>query len=430
MQHTSDNSDGGARPFFSPEQAYAFSQPPSDLAVNQVKKQGSDQDYLPGEYIRLLLNRYIGPGMYDLDVALAGDLHIETVKKDKWENKKKVGTVDNVAVTANVSVLIVIYAADGSGRTRRYSAVGSHTMYGLAESGAGAIIGNAIKSAETSGLKRAVQPLGRAFGLDLKNKVTAAMMPPGIGYFRKLLEDRAAMQGEGQARIEGPAAAGSIEIQPAQNGVETTETVERVASPAANSKPAEQTARVREAVQAPRAEKAQEQAKPVAAAKTPAKQDEPADKDQAVPPKSEAAAAKQTDGKPADASSTGPATGAADVAPADEPAKGGAAAGDEQDWELTMTPTSYAQWIMCIKTLTRRVAAMTSEREMINFARRNSALISALPFYPAEGENPAKDFAGRWKTIMARRFASLGLAVPPQYAATDVATSEKTAQTA
>ena len=435
MQHTSEAQD--LKSFFTREQLYAFSQPPSQAAISQVKKQGSDQDYLSGEYIRLVLNRYIGPGMYDLEVSLVGEPMKEIVKKDKWENRQKVGTIDNVAVTANVSVVIVIYAPDGSGRTRRYSAVGSHTMYGAAEAGAGAIIGNAIKSAETSGLKRAVQPLGRAFGLDLKNKVSDRALPPGIGHFRRLLEEREAAQRDaasGQPALthsEQPA----IEMKPAQNGreqTERTERTERVDAPAPDTT-REQEPRNRAAADqdAPRAENRAERARQEQAPAAQTRDAEPQARQQrqeapAHEPevsggrsqnRAENAAAqperrqerRQPAGEEGQPQSTHAPTESAGAAQAEEPRR-------EVEWELSMTPGNYADWVTCIKTLTKRVNAMTSEKELENFAKRNSKLISALPSYPAEGDQQAKDFGQRWKTVMARRYRELGLEVPEKYA--------------
>lgn len=434
MQHTSEPQD--LKSFFTREQLYAFSQPPSDLAVNQVKKQGSDQDYLSGEYIRLVLNRYIGPGMYDLKVALVGEPMREIIKKDKWENRQKVGTIDNVAVTANVSVEIVIYAPDGSGRTRHYSAVGSHTMYGAAESGAGAIVGNAIKSAETSGLKRAVQPLGRAFGLDLKNKVKDNALPPGIGHFRRLLEERDEKQrlaSEGQPAI-GHSEQIAIEMKPAQSGRERTEQVERTErteAPASQSQDrTEQVEQPRERAQearvAPQAEKRDEQPheggrRDEAAQSQPQRQqrqDAPAHEPEVSgnraqnraeqPAKREQAADAQPKSE-GQAQGAGPVDGGADKVAAEEPRK-------EVDWELSITPSNYADWVSCMKTMTRRLNAMTNERELLNFAKRNSKIIDALPSYPAEGDQNAKDFGLRWKVVMARRFEGLGLPVPEKYA--------------
>jgi hypothetical protein len=383
MQHTSDAQD--LRSFFTREQLYAFSQPPSDAAINQVKKQGSDQDYLSGEYIRLVLNRYIGPGMYDLKVALVGEPMREIIKKDKWENRQKVGTIDNVAVTANVSVEIVIYAPDGSGRTRHYSAVGSHTMYGAAESGAGAIVGNAIKSAETSGLKRAVQPLGRAFGLDLKNKVKDSALPPGIAHFRRLLDEREAAR-NGQQVLAAPEQP-AIEMKPSQIREERTEQTERT----------ERTERSDAAASAGRQQQD---------AREPAQDQRPQNRAEAGSRQADARQDRQPQ---------------RDDAPRADAPKAEAPKAEEQprrepDWELSMTPSNYGDWVSCIKTMTRRVNAMTSEKELENFVKRNSKLISALPSYPAEGDQQAKDFGLRWKTVMGRRYGDLGLAVPEKYA--------------
>lgn len=415
MQHTSEAQD--LKSFFTREQLYAFSQPPSQAAISQVKKQGSDQDYLSGEYIRLVLNRYIGPGMYDLEVSLVGEPMKEIVKKDKWENRQKVGTIDNVAVTANVSVVIVIYAPDGSGRTRRYSAVGSHTMYGAAEAGAGAIIGNAIKSAETSGLKRAVQPLGRAFGLDLKNKVSDRALPPGIGHFRRLLEERDAAQREaasGQPALthsDQPA----IEMKPAQNGREQTESTERTERVEAPAPTRAQEPRNRAAAEqdAPRAENRAERPRQEQA---PAPQ--PRDEERQVRQQRQDAPAhepevsggrSQNRAENAASQPTPAPTQTADAAQGEEPRR-------DVEWELSMTPSNYADWVVCIKTLTKRINAMTSEKELDNFAKRNSKLIAALPSYPAEGDQRAKDFAQRWRTVMERRYRELGLKVPEKYA--------------
>jgi hypothetical protein len=435
MQHTSDTQD--LKSFFTREQLYAFSQPPSELAVSQVKKQGSDQDYLSGEYIRLVLNRYIGPGMYDLKVALVGEPMREIIKKDKWENRQKVGTIDNVAVTANVSVEIVIYAPDGSGRTRHYSAVGSHTMYGAAESGAGAIVGNAIKSAETSGLKRAVQPLGRAFGLDLKNKVKDNALPPGIGHFRRLLEERD--EKNRQAAEMQPAIAHetpAIEMRPSQSGreqSERTETTERSeAQPVktqgqnrAEAQPQPQAEEPREPAQTqggPARTRSDEgrDVRPQAEPQTRQRQESPAHEPEVSGGRAQnraeqAPAARERTAEPRSKSDDGAqdagpvgGAGAADKA-AEEPRK-------EQDWELSITPSNYNDWVSCMKTMTRRVNAMTNEKELLNFAKRNSKIIDALPSYPAEGDQNAKDFGLRWKIVMARRFEGLGLPVPEKYA--------------
>lgn len=411
MAHISESAEVKPliNPFFTREQMYALSQAPNDEAVKDVRKQGSNQDYLPGEYIRILLNRFIGPGMWEMTAELVGQ-HVETLNKEIWKEPEGGGRkvkvqVPQVAVTANVAVKLTIHARDGSDRTLVHSAVGSHVMYGGAEQGAGAIFGNAIKSAETSGLKRAAMNLGRAFGLDLKNKVTSDMLPPSILQYRDMLS-----QQDARKRLEAPALGAANEdaprlvavAKPAPQSLENHST----SAPTGGSESAKAAAPIKgEGEQRVKQE--------------PMRDDVPAG----------SAAPRREDANGRDAATSSPAPKASPEAPqldhpsqaqvktdviqpivaATEAVRGGG-------WELSMKPVTYENWLDCIKEMALRVSQMTSTRELDNFIKRYPKLIKELPVLPAEGDRTAKDFKARWKKIASNRYQQLGGPIPPDYA--------------
>ncbi len=411
MAHISEPAEAKPliNPFFTREQMYALSQAPNDEAVKDVRKQGSNQDYLPGEYIRILLNRFIGPGMWEMTAELVGQ-HVETLNKEVWKEPEGGGRkvkvqVPQVAVTANVAVKLTIHARDGSDRTLVHSAVGSHVMYGGAEQGAGAIFGNAIKSAETSGLKRAAMNLGRAFGLDLKNKVTSDMLPPSILQYRDMLS-----QQDARKRQEVPVLGAANEVAPRLSAVpkpapqsledhSATSPKEKVES--LNAAAPVKGEGERNVQQEPMQEKAQpaSTSPQIAAVKA-----------------EEATEAKSAPKASPEAPQMNPPSQTQAKANVVQPIVAATEADGDEDWELSMKPVTYGDWLKCIKTMAKRVSQMTSTRELDNFIKRYPKLIKELPVLPAEGDRTAKDFKSRWKKIASNRYQQLGGPIPAEYA--------------
>lgn len=380
-------------PFFTRAQVYAFTIPPSPSVVSTVNK-GGQQDYIPHEYIRTLLDRYIGTGRWEMQ----GTLHStdkEIVKKYDSREKKQ---IEQVAATANVNVTLTIHAQDGSDRTLVYSAVGSNTQYAAVEKGYGAIIGNAIGSAESLGLKRAATNLGRAFGFDLKSKVKATDLPPNLSDIAAQINQYEAERRAKQLSSQAP----SERLLTQAPTDEAQAADERQASQTnSQSAPATQEQQLRRPSQSEQKPQARERS-----VREPSQEVHPQQKDNrqnndgnvTAFPTNRTSPASQT------AANDAPQATATAQTPADE------------DWELSLMPAKFEEWLKCIKTMARRINAMTSGREIENFARRHAKLIGKLPIIPGEEGKADRNFKLRWQTIVRKRYTELDLEVPAEYA--------------
>jgi hypothetical protein len=366
---------GNANPFFTRAQLFAFSKPPAAEALKTVNRGGS-HDYLPHEYIRELLNRLIGPGLWEVK-AVVHSTDKEVVKKSGK---------DQIAATAIVNVELSVFSKQDPSLRITYSAVGSHTMYAGVEQGFGSVIGNAIDSAESDGIKAAAKNLGRAFGFDLKGKLDRKVLPPNLHEYEQIL-------------------AGIYEKNPPKD-------LSAPAQPAADPAIAEATP-----APAPVAEVAQEAAQAEDAAEAP----------EAVSATDTAAAAPVAENKPKTEAkpktAPAPKQEAAPEAQAPSPQAAAEAASQEEapatgQWELSMDPGSdFNNWVACLTTMKDRVEAMTSAREIESFVKRYAKRIKDLPIIED------KDFKDRWRKIVARKYFNLGLDIPDAYRAPAAATA-------
>lgn len=76
----------------------------------------------------------------------------------------------------------------------------------------------------------------------------------------------------------------------------------------------------------------------------------------------------------------------------------------------------YDDWIACLQTMAMRIDKMTNAREIESFVKRYAKRIKDLPQIPAEGDRKAKDFKGRFRRIVAKKYRALDLEVPAMYA--------------
>jgi hypothetical protein len=389
--------------FFTVAQLLAFNQSPPADALKLVDIGGGKKAaYLEGEYIRLVLNLLVGQGMWELKTKL--DKHeITNIKKDIYEGRgdqrRKVREDDWVSISAIVHTSLVIYARDGSSDTRIYEATTVGDGMCDPKKGISDALDKAIKSAETDGLKRCAINLGKVFGLDINNKVKPSGMPKNLKHFEGIIAEamsRRASNDTGAA----PAVAGT-----------TTPAIEAPAQTLEAEIPAAAPQRVEEpARQQPAAEERRA----------------PPAREQAPEPARQAAEPAQAPTKPAAAQQETTAVGeSAQAAPVLTAVQGGAAeaaataapeAPSDQDWELSMMPTRFEDWLKCIQTVARRMSVMTSEREIENFIRRNKKLIDKLPVFPATDGQKERNFKTRWLTIVNRRCSELGVPVPTEYA--------------
>lgn len=351
-------------PFFSRAQLVAFAQPPAPAALKTVNRGGS-HDYLPHEYIRELLNRLIGSGLWEVK-AVVHSTDKEIIKK---------GGKDQIAATAIVNVELSIFCRHDPSLRITYSAIGSHTMYAGVEQGFGSVIGNAIDSAESDGIKAAAKNLGRAFGFDLKNKLDRNALPPTLADYERMVAGKHA---ERQLALAAPSDAAPAVDQDENSTAQHEMRVEPVVTEEP-AKPADKVAPTTKAQSEPVAE-----ASPSRAAEA-----------KAGPAKKQAAA---------------PAEQLAEPAAAAEPAPQAEAPAVRQ-WELSMDPgLDFNDWVSCITTMKDRVEAMTSAREIESFVKRYAKRIKDLPIL--EG----RDFKDRWRKIVARKYYNLGLEIPAIYA--------------
>lgn len=401
-------SDILTNPFFTKAQVHAFGVPPEDSVIAEINKGGSSQDYLPIEYIRTLLDLYVGHGMYSIETELK---HTEREVIKKWqgrgENRQE---VENIAATAIVSVAITIQARDGSGRTLRHAAIGANTQYAGVDKGWGSIIANALYSAESAGIKKAAEKLGRAFGFDLKQKVEKENLPNSLNQIRnamnhhhKMMVDRKALE------IAGKATEAQPQLPAPQN---STEGETAVISLTAENQPAQQTA---EAL-APNAEPKPEAKalEPAPAREAPATEQQPTAQEAAEPIHNETSIHRGSEKPKVVQQHVGAQPVASNDAgtPSDQQSQTSEAVAN---WNLSVRPANYEQWVEAARTMMNRIQAMTSEREILNFIKRNAGLIENLPSLPAADGRPPRDFKRYWKHIVASKLRSFGADVPEDY---------------
>lgn len=84
------------------------------------------------------------------------------------------------------------------------------------------------------------------------------------------------------------------------------------------------------------------------------------------------------------------------------------------DWELSMLPKTYDEWLQCIQTIANRINNMIDDRELRNFARRYRHIIQKLPVLPATEHQKERNFKLRWNTIVSKRYNEFQLPVPQE----------------
>lgn len=407
-------------PFFNRAQIYAFQQAPSPEAMRKVNRGGS-HDYIPHEYIRALLDRFIGPGRWEMK-AVVHSVDKEIVKK---------GGKDQVAATAIVNVELAILAKDDPETRLTYAGVGSHTMYAAVEQGFGSVIGNAIDSAESDGVKAAAKNLGKAFGFDLKGKLNRDALPPSIAAYGQMLTERfgraapqaalPAPDGEQQDETDhaddAPNAAPAIQEErrearePQGRRQEDEPRRQQRAERAEDERgtdasvPRHDATPRREEAPRERGDRQRSESAPVDRSR----EDNRQDREQRERQQDREASREQ---QRQDAPAAEQQQGAQDGGQGDQKAA-------PRVWELSMDPgTNYDDWIACLQTMASRIAAMTSTREIESFVKRYAKRIKDLPQIPADEKEgrPAKDFKARFRRIVAKKYQDLGADVPEQFA--------------
>ncbi|MAM84587.1 MAG: hypothetical protein CL472_07975 [Acidobacteria bacterium] len=374
MANTSENKEPEfdpfeqVTPFFNRAQLYAFSRPPSAAAIKKVQAGGS-HDYLPHVYIRTLLDRYIGPGMWAVRSTLASTTE-EVLDKG---NKK------NIAITAVVNVDLEILSRSDPEMRLVHSGIGTHTMEAEVTKGKGKTLANAISSAESKGVKAAAQNLGKAFGFDLTNSLDRTALPPSLAeYGRMLVNTHEERQASRPApRLVHDNEAGGVEIQASKDSADD---------------------------------------KPMAQARTPkASAEKQSDTPAQEKPNNQASSQQKSDDAPSEPAKQENAAPAANEQNA--PAENSGASADEfKPWELSMDPGSdYNNWVACIRTMQMRINAMTSDKEIKNFLRRHKERVNGLPQIPGKDGAPPRDFKARFNRIVATRYQQLGLDIPTEF---------------
>lgn len=399
-------------PFFNRAQLYAFNQPPSQSALGRVNRGGS-HDYLPQEYVRALLDRFIGQGRWAIRATL-----VKTIE----EKIQKAGK-ENIAVTAIVNVELDILSALDPDKRLKYAGIGTHTMEAGADKGIAAAVGNAITSAESKGLKAAAKNLGRAFGSDLKNKLDRDTLPPSIKDYARMLTEREASRAgakpaaepaasEPQPTSQEPAQAQSVQNQqPAGEPQHRREPDDR-RQPVQRNETRQNDDRGDDRIDDVAADHARsEQApapEPVA--------EQPRRQPQRRQQQPEQAAAADGNGKAGrEAPDQAQSGQQPDQAQQSQEGAQDGKPDPKEEWELSIMPSSYSDWLACIRTMGARVNKMSLESEIQNFIRRNKKTINALPTIPAEGDRPERNFPMRFRKIIRERYEALGLSVPTEY---------------
>jgi hypothetical protein len=396
MVHTSNNRFQPSVPaqnvFFTPYQLIAFAKAPDESVVAEVAIGGGGKaDYL-----------YIGPGLWELSFQ-----HLETRVENTFKGS---GTAKKpwLGISATVKTTLVIFARDGSDRRLRYEAITAGKDMSDPERGSADGIDKAIKSAETDGIKRAAQNLGRAFGLDLKGKVARNAMPPSLREIEAMILSKQSENSQDslpapEAEASSPvmiAAAPAAEKAPAEREpVEQRSEDRRVETPRQDPTPekvraVEAPAKAAEPkpVAAKAAEKPVEQPKQVATAKQADVAVDAPEAEHDARAKSEAESTEQVQD------------------PAPEQPKAAV------EWELMMPPKNFQDWLLCLQTMAGRVEAMISVRELEAFLTRHKKRIKDLPVLPAEEGRSEKNFKARWSKIVAAKYVSLGAEMPAEYA--------------
>ena len=109
MQNTSEHAP--INHFFTTAQLLAFSQPPSNDVLKLVSVGGSQKEkYIPGDYVTMLLNYYIGQGMWARSSEFNFE-HTETLTKRR-QNKdtKQWEEYQLIVVSASVRTTLTIRA--------------------------------------------------------------------------------------------------------------------------------------------------------------------------------------------------------------------------------------------------------------------------------------------------------------------------------
>ena len=372
-------------PFFTPAQLYAFSIAPSADVLGEVTVSGKQKEkYVQGDYITLLLNHYVGQGMWDKRIDfIAEQSEILTKRRKRKENGRETGDWEDyeiLQVSATVKTTLIIYPRDGSDRTKQFEAITVGTGLTDPKNGKADALDNAIKSAETDGLKRTSKCLGRAFGLDLKTKIAPQLMPPSLAKIEADMAAYFAKQRENTAQASEPKAIAA----PIESKVDSDPAPAPAAAPVPAAEP-ENTGRPSPAKAA---------AQPLRAAP------EPTLRGPARQP-----VANDDRAAPAQTNPQGVAAAAPSSHNDDQP-------GEMPEWDLTMQPKTYIQWIYCLGTMHKRLGRMTLPQEIENFRKRHERIISNLPNLQAEGEHPARNLKQDFAAMVEQRYQAIGHPCP------------------
>lgn len=401
MSNSSEASAAGPQfgnGFFSPAQIMAFSRPPSKEALGEVSVGGKQKEkYVLGDYITLLLNMYVGQGLWDKQVEFLGS-HDEILTKQR---KKKVNghetgeweQYEQLVVSATVKVSLIIYnARDPEGPTRRYEAVCVGTNFTDPNGGRAAALDKAIKSAETDGLKRTSKNLGRAFGLDLKEKIKANSLPPKLSDFQAKFDEMMANYGKTNNGVV--LALSNTPAEP--RALEAPRDKPATAEPSPARKP---DAAVEQAPASAPEQKRETKPEPApvqdtAPAAKPEETPRTAEPIEVLPPLAEGEKGPASESK-------GEAKPAGNANPVNLP-----------PWDLTMIPSNYDQWLACLWEINNRLKLMRHAQEIENFRTRYKRLIEKLPVLPPEGGKEGRNFKLKFSRMVSERYQELGLPEP------------------
>lgn len=395
-------------PFFSPAQLYALSIAPSAEVLGEVTVSGKQKEkYVQGDYITLLLNHYVGPGMWDKRIEfIAEQSEILTKRRKRKENGRETGEWEDyeiLQVSATVKTTLIIYARDGSDRTKQFEAITVGTGLTDPKNGKADALDNAIKSAETDGLKRTSKCLGRAFGLDLKTKIAPQMMPPSLA---KIEADMAAYFAKQRAANSNQAADPKASVAPVDANASSTAATSPVAANAVapqvrtaqeSGAPANQA--VIAPAEQPQVQRSPAQAQPQRAAPQPALRQEPQMR------------ADQGDTNPGNHASPAQ-TAPQGVAATAQTSHNDSQQADMPEWDLTMQPKTYIQWVYCLGTMSKRLGRMTLPQEIENFRKRHERIIANLPNLQADGDHPGRNFKNDWNAMVEQRYQAIGHPCP------------------
>lgn len=390
--------------FFTVAQVLAFNQSPMQKALKQVSiGGGSKANYLEGEYIRLVLNLLVGQGMWEVKNKLVSH-EVRDIQKDVYNGREKTGTEDWLSISASVHTALVIHARDGTGATLTYEATTVGDGMNNPNKSISDALDKAIKSAETDGLKRCAINLGRVFGLDINEKVKREALPNNVRYY----EDQIA---EALARKAAMHVANDQGEAPAVNTLRTIEHAPRAAESAPRGIEAQSRKQPEPAADG-EASMQQEavpvRTKPVAVQNEgPASSSEPTAQAKPVPESKQEP--RQSSQNPSQQEQRPKNDGPTQSVTSDE------AAPAANNWELSLTPKDYPEWIKCIETMADRINKIQNEDEILNFIRRNKRLISRLPIIDATDGMPEKNFKTRWIFIVNKRCEELNIDTPAEY---------------